>query len=55
MKTLEIIGMQCIAGTASDMLFIAVAIIINWQHYGITITKSGISQSVTVCNIRSLL
>ena len=47
--------MQCIAGTASDMLFIVVAIVINWQHYGVAIIKSGISQSIKICNIRSLL
>ena len=46
MNTLEIIGMQCIVGTASDMLFIAVAIVIDCQHYGFTIIKSGTSKSL---------
>ena len=43
MKTLGIICMQCIAGTASNMLFIVVAMVIDCQHSGITIIKSGIS------------
>ena len=47
--------MQCIAGTASDMLCVVVAIVIDCQHYGITIIKSGKSQSIKVCNIRNLL
>ena len=55
MNTLEIIGMQCIAGTASDMLFIVVANVIDCQHYGIKIIKSGITQSIKVCNICSIL
>ena len=48
MNTVEIIGMQRIAGTALNIHFIADAFVIDCQHNGITIIKSGLSQSFSV-------
>ena len=49
MNTLEIIGMQCIVGTASDMLFKAVAIKINCC--GVSITRFGQVSPIVIVQV----